>query len=195
MSVVDANIPFKAEYEIIEDLEQKNFTNPKKLIKYAKSIYPTLKFEVQKILVESLVNNPDPIKYLKDVSVKVKDCAIIIEQFVEDGCHGMIMMGNTVYPVKLDTIDKWLTEGKPWHPEDEARIRIEAADKLMQEKNIGYFNGKVVLFPYFGFSGIPETVELACRPMKENDVRYANTKFFVSQKKSRQIRLGSNNAD
>ncbi|MCY1299293.1 hypothetical protein D9M70_488160 [compost metagenome] len=114
---------------------------------------------------------------------KIRDCAILVENFIKDGNHGMLFTGNNgldVYPIKLDTRDNWLTEGTKWDPEQEMIIQHDAANNWMKEHDKGTFYGKVVLFPQFGFSGEPRIVEMACGDT-EGMVKYPGTNYFVKK--------------
>lgn len=71
-----------------------------------------------------------------------------------------------------------MTEGKQWDPEQEMIIQHEAADNWMKDHNKGYFLGKVVLFPMFGFSGEPRIIEMKCGDT-DGLVKYPGTNYYV----------------
>lgn len=155
--------------------------NAKKVKKLAARLYNELPLEIQKRLCRDIYRADDPVKYMTSCYNKIHDCAILIKQFIEDGSHGMIFTGKNgtdIYPVTLDTRTNWLTEGKRWDPEQEMIIQHQAAQSWMAEHDKGYFFGKVVLFPTFGFSGEPRVIEMACGDT-EGMVKYPGTDFYV----------------
>jgi hypothetical protein len=167
---------------IFDIIEAEHITNPKKLKKFAQRLMQVTTSEVQLRLLQDIMIDRDPVKYVRDCAAKIRDCAVVIRQFVEDGCHGMIMINNTVYPVQLKTQEKWLKEDKLWDPTDEMEIQHHAANDWMRQHDKGYFLGKVVLFPQFGFSGIPRIVEMQCTKEVDGLTRYPGTNFFYDKK-------------
>lgn len=155
--------------------------NAKKVKKLAVRLYNELPLEIQKRLCRDIYRADDPVKYMNSCIDKIHDCAILVKQFIEEGKHGMLFTGKNgtdIYPIQLDTRSNWLDEGKRWDPEQEMIIAHEAADSWMREHNKGYFFGKVVLFPTFGFSGEPRIIEMACGDT-EGMVKYPGTNFYV----------------
>lgn len=171
------------ESAILDLFEQMKNPNPKKVRKLAARLYGECTLEIQKRLCRDIYRADNPVKYMRSCIDKIRDCAILVEQFIEDGCHGMIFTGKDgteVWPIKLDTRENWLTEGKDWHPEQEQLIQHDAVDAWMREHDKGYFYGKVVLFPKFGFSGEPRIIEMKCGADTEGMVRYPGTKYYVT---------------
>ncbi|QTH80417.1 hypothetical protein PA10_00219 [Pseudomonas phage pPa_SNUABM_DT01] len=155
--------------------------NAKKVKKLAARLYNELPLEIQKRLCRDIYRAHDPVLYMTTCYNKIHDCAILVKQFIEDGCHGMIFTGKNgtdTYPIKLDTRTNWLNEGKRWDPEQEMIIQHEAVNSWMRDHDKGYFFGKVVLFPTFGFSGEPRIIEMACGDT-EGMVKYPGTDFYV----------------
>ncbi len=164
--------------KVFEDIKN---PNDKKVKKLAAKLYSEVTNEVQKRLCRDVYRADQPLTYLRSCSSKIRDCAILIEQFIEDGCHGMIFTGKNgcdVYPVKLDTRENWLTEGKQWDPEQEMLIAHDAVNNWMKEHDKGRFFGKVALFPMFGFSGEPRIIEMACGDVT-GMVKYPGTNYYV----------------
>lgn len=183
------------ESAILDLFEQIKNPNAKKIKKLAARLYNESSLEIQKRLCRDLYRAHDPVKYLRSCIDKIRDCAILVEQFVADGCHGMIFTGKDgteVWPVKLDTRENWLTEGKLWDPEQEMVIAHEAVNSYMRENDKGYFYGKVVLFPQFGFSGEPRIIEMACGDT-EGLVKYPGTDFYVKPEVIQQ--MGASHAE
>lgn len=155
--------------------------NAKKVKKLAARLYNELPLEIQKRLCRDIYRADDPVKYMNSCIDKIHDCAILVKQFIEEGKHGMLFTGKNgtdIYPIQLDTRSNWLDEGKRWDPEQEMIIAHEAADSWMREHNKGYFFGKVVLFPTFGFSGEPRIIEMSCGDVT-GMVKYPGTNFYV----------------
>lgn len=157
--------------------------NAKKVKKLAARLHNELPLDIQKRLCRDIYRADDPVKYLNSCINKIHDCAILVKQFIEEGKHGMIFTGKNgtdIYPIQLDTRSNWLEEGKRWDPEQEMIIAHEAADSWMREHNKGYFFGKVVLFPTFGFSGEPRIIEMSCGDVT-GMVKYPGTNFYVKK--------------
>lgn len=155
---------------------------PLKIIKRARRLFNEVDTPVKKRLCRDLMSAADPVDYLERCIVLINDCAIVMEQFLADGAHGMIMTGKDrreVYPVVLSTQKNWLEDGKQWHPEDEQIIQNQAADAWMREYDKGSFEGMVVLFTQFGFSGIPRVIKMQCTSDTTGLVRYPGTNFYV----------------
>lgn len=141
-------------------------SNPKKLKKFVANLYKKVTTDEARLICQDIYSSKDPVKYVKDSITRVRDFAILIEQFMEDGNHGAIITGSggrDVYPIKVDALPQWLTGDDPWTQEDELEIMLKATRGWMQEYNKDYFYGKIVLFPYFGFSGIPRVYELTAK--------------------------------
>jgi len=170
------------ESAILDQFEAMGVKNPKKIVKLAQRLYAESTHPVQKRLCRDISISADPVKYVTRCIGLIRDCAVIMKQFMDDGCHGMIFTGrdgDEVYPIKLDTRENWLTENKQWDPEQEMIIQNQAADAWLREHDKGYFYGKVVLFPNFGFSGIPRIIEMQCVNDTSGLVKYPGTNFYV----------------
>lgn len=188
------NIEFdtlKQESAILDMFEALKNPNPKKVKKLASRLYAECTLEVQKRLCRDIYRADDPVKYMKSCISKIRDCAILVEQFIADGCHGMIFTGANgvdVYPVQLATRESWLNEGKRWDEEQEMIIQHDCINNWMKEHDKGYFYGKVVLFPKFGFSGEPRIIEMACGDT-EGMVKYPGTNYFVKPQSTHDMRV------
>ncbi|MNO21499.1 hypothetical protein D3C76_112730 [compost metagenome] len=179
------------ESAILDQFEAIKNPNAKKVKKFAARMYNECTLEIQKRLCRDIFRADDPVKYMRSCIDKIRDCAILVEQFIEDGCHGMIFTGKNgtdVYPVQLNTRESWLNEGKRWDEEQEMIIQHEAVNNWMKDHDKGYFYGKVVLFPKFGFSGEPRIVEMACGDT-EGMVKYPGTNFYVRPQATHDMRV------
>lgn len=187
--IKDSLRPLEQESSILKLFEEIKNPNDKKVKKLAIKLYSEVTSEVQKILCSNIYSANKPLEYATTCIAKIRDCALLVEQFIEDGCNGMIMTGKdlcTVYPVKLKTVESWLSEGKQWDPEQEDIIAHDAASAWMKEHNKGYFLGKVVLFPEFGFSGEPKIIEMKCGDVT-GLVKYPGTDYYVEPNPERKI--------
>jgi hypothetical protein len=173
------------ESAILAHFETLKNPNAKKVKKLAAKLYAEVPHEIQKRLCRDVYRAHDPLTYVRSCIEKIRDCSILIEQFIEDGCHGMIFTGKdgtTVYPVTLKTLPHWLSETERWDPEQEALIQHDAVNAWMKEHDKGYFYGKVVLFPKFGFSGEPRIIEMQCSDDTAGLHRYPGTNYFTRDK-------------
>lgn len=173
---------FAQESTILKVFKDANLKNPKKVRAMATRLLKETTLPIQRQLLMDLIAAGNPLKYLHYCIDHVEQCAVIIQQFIDDGCHGMIMTGHkcrTIYPVKLDTRENWLKADDRWNEEDEQLIRIKSAEEWMKEYDKGYFLGKVVLFPQFGFSGVPGVIEMQCTTETDGLSRYPGTNYFA----------------
>ncbi len=173
-----AQEPLMREVEILELFKDQGIDNPKKVRKYALRLLSERTDEIETTLLKDILRADNPSKYVKDCLNRVGDCAILIEQFIEDGYHGMILKGNDVWPVKLKAPDHWLDGKERWAPDQEALLQTNAAEGWMKEHNRGYFHAKVVLFAHYGFSGVPNVLELKCTQDVEGLKRIPGTNYF-----------------
>lgn len=181
------------ESAILDQFEAIKNPNAKKVKKFAARMYNECTLEIQKRLCRDIYRADDPVKYMKSCISKIRDCAILVEQFIEDGCHGMIFTGANgvdVWPVMLTTRieTNWLKDGKRWDEEQEMIIAHDCANNWMKEHDKGYFYGKVVLFPKFGFSGEPRIIEMACGDT-EGMVKYPGTNYYVKPQAVHDMRV------
>ena len=178
------------EYDVLEQeaalldmFEAIKNPNAKKVKKFAARMYNECQLEIQKRLCRDIFRADDPVKYMNSCITKIRECAQLVAQFTAEGSHGMIFtgkFGTDVYPVKVEIRPgcKWLTEGTPWDPEQEMVMAHDAVNAWMRDHDKGYFFGKVVLFPQFGFSGEPRIIEMACGDT-EGMVKYPGTNYYV----------------
>ena len=169
------------EAAILKVFEEMKNPNPKKVKKLAARLHDEVNSDVQKRLCRDIYRADEPVKYMHSCIVKIRECAILIEQFIEEGHHGMIFTGTNgcdIYPVTLNTRQNWLNKEDKWDPEQEMLIQHDAVNAWMKEYDKGHFRGKVVLFPAFGFSGEPRIIEMACGDTT-GMVKYPGTNYYV----------------
>lgn len=141
--------------------------HPKKIVKLAKRLHGQTKSAIQKKLYFNLSYAKDPVQRLDDYRRTVIDATDIIAQFLAEGNHGMIIESGLVYPVNLKTMKSWLEDGKEWDPSDEEEIQFKCAENWLVTHGKTHFLGKVVLFPEFGFTGVPRLVEIVGEYVKK----------------------------
>jgi hypothetical protein len=171
----------REESAILDIFEAMKNPNPKKVINLARRLHGEVTSDIQKRLCRDIARADQPLVYMRACINKIRDCAILVKQFVAEGGHGMLFTGKDgldVYPITLDTRSNWLTEGAKWDPEQEMIIQHDAANNWMRDNNKGSFYGKVVLFPQFGFSGEPRIIEMACGDT-EGMQKYPGTNYYV----------------
>jgi hypothetical protein len=156
--VFDSSLPaFEQELHVLGWFKDNFTTNPKKLKKMSARVRPLLPEFIQKSLCDALDRSTDPVKLLQ---MAFKDLAAypgIMADLIALGNHGMIIEGQNIYGFNLDTNEKWLNPNKDgkWSPEDESEIIDKVLLRWMAKERRRTFNGRLTLFPEFGFSGIP----------------------------------------
>lgn len=154
---------------------------PRKVKALALKLFNDAKFDIQRDLCWEIYNAKDPVAHMKRRFAEIRDFVILHKQFLEDGYHGMIRTGkllNDIYPIKLDTRENWLTEGKQWDPEQEMHIQLQCAENWLAEHKKASFKGEVILFPQFGFSGAPRAVDMRAGNV-DGLVKYPGTDYYV----------------
>ena len=147
------------EFQLVEELRK--FSNPKKLIKEALRISLSDSYTpIQRFLAKQLTEHSKPKLLLSSYEKRVRDFAILMERFIEEGAHGLVMTGkegNSVYPLKLEVRENWISDPNDrWSIEDETEILEKLLDAyLLEYPDNARFSVKAMLFPQFGFSGVP----------------------------------------
>lgn len=150
------------ESDILRVLEESGITNPKKLVKLAKRLHNESPHELQRKLCVEIIKSPRPVEYVKHCIQKIKDFAEMVQFEVKRGNHGMLIVGSKmdiIIPIKLKLPENWIKDGIPWVEDDERDIMRQAAENYLRTSTRKYLLAKVVLFPEFGFSGIPRVFE------------------------------------
>lgn len=146
------------EYEFIQFVKGIKTKNPKRL--KAKVAMEAHRFHdrVKRGMLSILLESADPVKYIDRCIKEVDEIGLVIKQFQEEGCHGIIRHGDDIYPVKLDTRANWLSEGVEWDLEQEKEIMYEAVETWKAETGKKSVVVLITLFSNFGFSGIPRAI-------------------------------------
>lgn len=150
--------PLLAEAAILKFFKDRFTKNPKKLVRLARDVAPHCAEYVVNGLINSIIRSKNPVKYLLKCFADIEALVEISSDLTAKGFHGIIFMDDVVYPVKLDTRENWLKDR--WTEEDELEILDELANEWMVQYKRKSFLGKVVLWPAFGFSGIPTVVRI-----------------------------------
>lgn len=160
------------ESDLLLHFQKLNSRNPKKIVKLAKRLIWDVEHECQRKFCIDIIEALDPVKYLDFCVQRIHDFAIIMEEEIAAGNHGVMFVGkdgDIIYPIKLDTLPNWLKQTDKWTEEDEHQIMMDAATAYMHANNRYSLRTKIVLFPQFGFSGMARmlNVELS-RDLKLN---------------------------
>jgi hypothetical protein len=156
--VFDSSLPaFEQELHILNWFKENFTTNPKKLKKMSARVRPLLPAFIQASLCDALERSTDPVKMLQLAFKDLAAYPAIMAGLISEGNHGMIIDGSNLYGISLETNEKWLNPNKDgkWSGEDESDIIDKALLRWMAKTRRRTFNGRVTLFPEFGFSGIP----------------------------------------
>lgn len=146
--------PIQQEAAFLKFLKDNFTTNPKKLIKLAAREAKNQPAEVAGGIILSIVRSRDPVGYVKECFRQAEVYPQIIQEFIDQGDHGMIVVGDVVSPVRINANPRWLRENDKWNPEDELDIQHNLIEAWMIENDVTHFKGKIALFPFFGFSGL-----------------------------------------
>lgn len=142
------------EAEFLRFLKDNFTTNPKKLKKLALREGALRSKEIQQGIVFNISRSADPVGYVRECFKQAFDYPIIIEQFINNGDHGMVVVDGAVYPVRIETQSNWLQQNDRWSLDDELDIQHNLVEQWMIANKVSNFKGKILLFPFFGFSGL-----------------------------------------
>lgn len=152
------------ESDILDYFRDPKLTNPKKIRRLAQRLYFKCKTDLQRKVCTDILEARDPLFMIRDYLSKIDDFVILSKDFIDQGYHGMIFTGDNgdvVYPVTLDTLPHWLDDpNNPWNEDDEKEIIYNVAKSYADTVTNPRVLVKVVLFPDFGFSGIPRIHEI-----------------------------------
>lgn len=153
--VLDESLfPIEQENQLIDYFYRYFTNNPKKLLQMCTRNYNNVPRFMQRSLLDNIMNAKDPVKHtLKYFSEKVR-WGQIIEQMIAEGNHGVIYNDKEVWGFKVEANQKWLKEQDKWHMDDEKEILKKSYYKWAREHGKAHFEGKVMLFHQFGFSGM-----------------------------------------
>jgi hypothetical protein len=155
--------PFKEEKVLLDLIRASWTTNAKKLQKLATRMIQSgehSEYLVTGILM-SVLRTRDPVGYLKECFKQHDDYSSLIPELIEQGFHGIIKdkWTDTLYPVEVKAMAKWLKLEDRWAEDQEIEIMEAAVTSWMEAYGHTKFDGKVLLFPIFGFSGYFRTMK------------------------------------
>jgi hypothetical protein len=155
--------PFKEERVVFDHFQANWTTNPKKLQKLATRMIQSGEYSEYLVegVLKSVLLTRDPLGYLKECLKQHDDYSVLIPDFIEQGYHGIIKdkWTDTLYPIEVKALAKWLKLEDRWAEEQEIEIMETAVTSWMKAYNFDKFDGKVLLFPIFGFSGYFRTMK------------------------------------
>lgn len=154
---VDAT-PMEQENSVIAYFYDNWVAKKKNLYKLAKRIHEQVPRFIQRSLLDPiLLYQVNPIDFMVACFDEKAIWAEIIDRMLKEGNHGVIYTDKgSVYGINLNTQARWLNDKTQtrWHPEDEWKIMKDVVD-LWEKEHGSLDGGKVMLFPEFGFSGMP----------------------------------------
>lgn len=154
--------PLMEENEVLRYFQDHFTTNPKKLKKLACRLHPKVSPFIRRGIIYNILQATDPVAYLRKCFVDMEAYTVIIKDLIEDGNHGMIIIGDEIHGIEIETTIRtdWLKTGATrWEAEQEIEIQHAVVKAFVTKNQIAHFHGKVVLFPAFGFSGMPREIE------------------------------------
>lgn len=146
--------PIQEEAAFLRFLSENFTTNPKKLKQLALRESANHPENIRIGILASILRSRDPVGYLQECFKQAFDYPHIIEEFIEAGNHGMIVVNENVYPVKINARANWLRENDKWNADQELDIQHDLVEAWMIEHKATNFKGKIALFPFHGFTGL-----------------------------------------
>lgn len=104
-------------------------------------------------VLNSIQRSPRPDEYLKECFRQHDDYCVLIPQFIEEGYHGILFVNRVLYPVTVVANKNWMRKGDKWDFAQELDIMEAMAKEWMKAYDKTSIDGKMLLFPVFGFSG------------------------------------------
>jgi hypothetical protein len=112
----------------------------------------------KRYLVEGILNSIQrssrPDEYLRECFKQHDDYSVLIPEFIAEGHHGILFVNRVLYPVTVVANKKWLRKSDKWDFQQELEIMESLAKEWMKENGKVRLDGKMLLFPVFGFSGL-----------------------------------------
>lgn len=144
----------KEEANFLNYLRTNFTTNAKDLQQLARAAAADQPLVIQQGIIASILRSRDPVGYVKECFDQAADYPHIIDDFIKAGNHGMIVVDGKVHPVQINARWKhWLVEDDLWNTEQEIEIMHALVEAWMIANRNNVFKGKILLFPFFGFTG------------------------------------------
>lgn len=157
---VDINsTPMEQENHVLNWFRDSGVTKPKRLVAMANSIAHMTPDFIKRSLIRNVLVARHPAKYLAEAYKEMDDYPIIIQGLIADGNHGMLMHEAKIYGMVVNARwASWMKTNDRWSPEQEAELQNELVDDWMEKNIVRHFEGRIVLFKDFGFSGMARKV-------------------------------------
>lgn len=157
---VDTNLtPMEQENHVLNWFRDSGVTNPKKLVKMARRIENDIPQFIKRSIVDNVLNARYPQKFLAEAYKEMADYPVIIAGLIADGNHGMLMFGDDIVGLEINAKwSSWMKTDDRWNTNQEIELQDELVDNWVEENVIRSFEGRIVLFREFGFSGMPRKV-------------------------------------
>ncbi len=156
---VEQKDPLQLELDILHEFV--GMVNPKnkKIVAKAKKLYLEKTNSMEKRLLRDIMTNPNPLDFVQHCVNILGELSDMIPKLIADGYHGAILMGDDIYPARVQAPAHWLVREKQWSPDEEYEIQKKVLAEYMETYDVNHTVGHVMLLPDFGFSGILRVIE------------------------------------
>lgn len=153
--VLDESLyPIEQENQLIDYFRKHYTDNPKRMRKLVADCYHRVPSFIQKSFMNQLLEAKDICKGLCMYFAEKERWTEIINQMIAEGNHGVIYNDKEVFGFSIEANAKWLRENDKWCMDDEKEIIKKSYYKHCRERGLKHFEGKVMMFHHFGFSGM-----------------------------------------
>lgn len=153
--VLDESLyPIEQEAQLIDYFYRYYTDNPKKILAWVRRIYHTVPRFMQKSFLDNVMADKNPANYLLKMFAEKVRWGEINERMIAEGNHGVIYNEKEVWGFRVETRPNWLTERDKWNKDEEIEIIKRSYYKWARERGLTHFDGKVMLYHQFGFSGM-----------------------------------------
>lgn len=132
----------------------------KDLRKVLRKISKRAPFYIQNGLMKCLMETKKPKAIINTALEQLDVLPGITRTLVEEGFHGMVMVGDEIFPISL-SVD---SESKEWCIEEEGTVGLACAHQCMNDLEKNRLSCTVMLFKHLGFKGIPMEFVIARQP-------------------------------
>lgn len=130
--------------------------HPVRLMKTIQSLRGKVPEWFEKSLCDVAYHVPDLVKWVKLCLKESERYPEIMQQFRDEGNHGMIFYKHELYGFNLETRANWLDPKTGlWDKEFEKEIMLSVLENWMIKHRVRKFNDRIMLFAEYGFSGVP----------------------------------------
>ena len=153
--------PMEQENQVIDYFFDNWVPKKKNIHKMVKRIYPQVPKFLQRSILDCILNfEVEPVGFMISLFDEKAKWAEIMPQMLAEGNHGVISDDFKVYGFEIKTVPRWLNDKQQprWHPDDEYDIMQKAIEDFVKDHKLSYVDVRIMLFPEFGFSGMPRRV-------------------------------------